>query len=283
MSLQNWKGDASQVRPPKITWKPLKGYLLKNLEKDFVIADFERKPSSEHINKMVYSMLENQFYDTIMRVVERKAKPQWIVIDAQHRTQALKILHEKYGVEKYDIMLAIYENHDKAREIYGKLNNGKRLTAYDHSLAIDNGKIPFFNELRDYCYHYRNPDRMAFVDVLYAYNYARSGRPEGSLERLAPTIKKVQPRDLPIIKNFMSSLKRDHPTVTLNPIYRMGIFRPVLKIGMERNYTEEEFSKLFEKIEKHAKIIEISNGRRRENLMEIERLITIEILKERGV
>ena len=280
MSLQQWKGDPSQVRSPTIIWKPLKAYELKNLDRDFIIADFERKPSQEHINKIVRAMLDNEFYDTIMRVVKRTKSPKWMVIDAQHRTQALKILHEKYGVKKYDIMLAIFQNHDEARLIYRKLNNGKRLTVYDHSVAIDNGKLPFFNELRDYCYHYRNPERMAYVDVLFAYNYARSGRPEGSLEKLEQSIKKVQARDMPIIKTFMATLKRDHPTVTLNPIYRMGIFRPSLKIGLERNFGEKDFSKMFDAILKNRDIIEVSNGRKKDNLVAIENLILLQVLKE---
>lgn len=161
------------ISSPPIIWKELKNYQLKNLKKDFNIAEFERRASPGHIKDIVNAILSNKFYDPVIRVV-RATKP-WVVIDAQHRLQALWICYSQHGLKSYNLMLAIYPEQF-ARTIYRRNNMGKALLTRDHSRALDDKKTPFFMELKPWLQHEKTPQKQSYPEMLHALHYAKGAR-----------------------------------------------------------------------------------------------------------
>jgi len=90
------------VTSPSYTLKVLKNFPLRNLEKTFVIADFERLLNIRHVNKILKSMATNEFFDNIISVVLKK-NGKYEVIDGQHRITALGLLRDNFYVTKYGL------------------------------------------------------------------------------------------------------------------------------------------------------------------------------------
>lgn len=236
-----YKERFKEVKAPKIKWLAKPAYQLKNLTRDFIIADFERRPSSSHINNMVSSMLQNEFYDTILRVVEQEGK--YIVIDAQHRVQALEILHAKYGVEEYDLMLAVYPT-SFARKIYRQLNVGKPLVTADHLVALDNGKVEWFKRLKPWCAHYRQAKKIGYLDVLFGITYAKRGVAKARGRDLDKLMEIIKPEDIAFLEMFCSEMLGAEPMIQTNPMYRMPLFRNIMRVSYESKLTREDLALL---------------------------------------
>ena len=89
------------ITSPSYTLKVLKNFPLRDLEKTFVIADFERPLNMRHVNKILRSMTTNEFFDNIISVF-LKRNGRYEVIDGQHRITGLGLLRDNFNIKKYD-------------------------------------------------------------------------------------------------------------------------------------------------------------------------------------
>jgi len=101
-------GYLSSLKSPPVKWQYIRNYQLKNLKNDFGIPEFQRKTSSEHINRMVKAILTNQFYDNVIRFYkDKKGKKQ--LLDGQQRIAALWIAHTRNKLQNYNLLLGEYD------------------------------------------------------------------------------------------------------------------------------------------------------------------------------
>lgn len=258
------------MKTPQVKWHPLMDYPLSKIEKDFQIAEFERKPSSLQVTKLINNILKNEFYNICLHVVEQDNK--WVVIDGQHRLMAFQQLRDKFGLKKFDFMLAV---HDKAygRKTYRLLNIGKKLTAKDHSKALDNGKIPFFNELRPYLDHYKKWDKMSYSDMLFAHNYATKAKETGSINVLDDVLKSLTNPDITQMVVFCKSVAQQCPSIGDEAIYRSSIYRPLYKYVRQKSLTEQQIKSLITWLKQQPKLEEMSHGRRMAHFVAVEKLL----------
>lgn len=258
------------VHTPKVRWHPLINYELKNLERDFAVADFERRTSKQQVFKLITNILKNDFYNICFHVIEVNKK--WVIIDGQHRLMAFQQLRDRYGLKTFDFMLAI---HDKTygRETYRLLNIGKKLTSKDHTKAIDDGTIPFFDALRPYLDHYKKWDTMTFSDLLFAHNYAIKANPEGSINVIDDILKTITPDVIKQMIAFCDAIKTLYPSIADEPVYRSAVYRPLYKICFKNHMTKEQIMILIKNFHTDEELPELSRGRRISNFVKMEKLI----------
>ncbi len=142
----------------------------------FVPAIFQRKHSIAHVNRIVQSIINNTFYDNTIRCV-KLSKEKYEVIDGQHRLKALWILHKQYGIKHYNLVMQYFKS-DEAREVFRKINSGKKLTTMDYLKTLDDGKYKFFDELRDFATHKQSNVFVSYLKLLNAVYYLRNKNPK---------------------------------------------------------------------------------------------------------
>lgn len=246
------------VNSPPVTWKALPRYKLENIKRDFKVADFERNISFTHVDNIVKAILNNEFFDNVIRVI--KEKNEFALIDAQHRIQALWICYQRHGLKEYDLMLAIYPK-EFARLIYTRLNMGKKLLMSDHSRALDDKKKPFFNDLRQFLYHYRTNEKASYTDLLNAYNYAKGSKNTIQIQKLPTLIEEITEGELKIMIEFCKSCKRFSPMVFGSAIYKTVIYRNVFKIGFKNKWKENQFNEMFEIASSNKELLSLITGK----------------------
>jgi len=238
-------GKRTAVTSPSYTLKILKDFTLKNLENAFIIADFERLLSKKHVNKILESMVRNEFFDNVISVV-LKRNGLYEVIDGQHRITALGRLRDEYDITKYNLVLMIFQEKS-SRKIYRQINLGKPLKMQDHLRALDNGKNPFFEVLRPHFVHYNDGRLPKFEMVLNALSYAKNGSPRAVspyfIERM---FKNITEKDLKVIISFSNAIKKVEPFTPkqLQKIYTSSVYRNMFRVGYENKFDQgkwEEF------------------------------------------
>ena len=248
------------VKSPKIQWKKLTNFDLSKLKETFQIADFERKQNNKHVDEIVDAILQNKFYDIVVRVV--KSGERLIIIDSQHRLQALYIVFKFHGVTHYDLMLAIYEKKD-ARTIYRRLNLGKRLVPKDHTLPLDDGVFPIFQELKGYATHVKNNTTVSFVNVFDAINYLKNNE----FRAMSPVnyddfLLTITPKDTRVMKLCLETLRRFNRGTSSTIFYSALVFRNIIKIAYEKNLSGSEIYDLVEKLQKDDQLLALSTERK---------------------
>jgi len=247
------------VNSPPIEYKLLKNYNLSRLTKDFVIADFERREDKRHTGKILQSILDNEFYDNIFRVVIKDGK--WVIIDSRHRIEALILAHKNHGVKKYNMLLAIYPL-EIARKVYKKLNLGKRLTPNDILKSYEDGKLEFFKELKDMVVHYKSTFDLTYIDLLFAHHYAITKKSSGSTKVIEQTLKNITSKDIQLMKVLVQVYIEKFGKVYQNIFRRMSIFRNIYRISREKQLNSVRIRNLLDAIENNNVILENSVGRR---------------------
>ncbi|MCZ6581606.1 MAG: hypothetical protein O6761_00320 [Thaumarchaeota archaeon] len=214
--------------------KELLNFPLKNLERMFSIAVFERPIMLRHVKKMVGSMVDGEFYDNTLQVT-KKMSGQYDVIDGQHRIEALGLLRDDYGVTHYDLILHVYPE-SLARRIYRKLNLGRTLTLGNHLRALDNGKNSFFVRLRHQYVHYNKGKVPKFEQILNALHYAKNGSPRAVnailLDRM---FKSITTGDIDVILVFSKAIHKNESKINTK-LYKYGIYRNLFRVGYENNF-----------------------------------------------
>lgn len=251
-----------EVHSPKVKWFTLNNFYLPNIPKKFIMSDFQRRQNAAHIRKIVEAILNNEFFDNVIRCVKLKGD-QYEVIDGQHRLKALWICYKNYGITNYTIVMQLFEHND-TREVFRRLNSGKHLTPYDILKTFDMGNIPFFDELREYVNHYKTGTNMTFLQLLKCVNYKNN--PEQSQRELP--MRKLKDTLDGITADEISYLYRQAKAVhfiykkSLNTmVFHANLNRIVFSLGVKHNFSFDEFVKFFEKILFDKEIIELCHRR----------------------
>jgi len=261
---------SQKIIPPPIKWVPLKNYRLANIKKDFQIADFERELANGHVDYIREAIRNNEFYNIMLCVV--KGKP-YVIIDGQHRLTALLLEHQQNKLKTYNLMLAVYPE-EFARNIYRRLNFGKKLKAEDHTRALDDGKSQFFNELQPWAMHQRRADKVSYMDVLHALKYAKRiqqfKRADAlNVLQLEPFIKSLTQEDIDLAKLVVSTLRKDYPMTHDSPIYMMAFFRNLFKLAKSHKLNERQISSVAKQLVDRKDLVNLAKARSHHEVVRI--------------
>lgn len=230
------------ITSPSSTLKVLKNFPLKKIEKTFVIAEFERPIRMYHVRKIVNAMVNNEFFDIVIHVVQKR-NGQYEIIDGQHRITALKELRDKHFVIKYNLMLMIVPEK-LSRKVYRRINLGQPLRMEEHLRALDNDNHPFFTKLKPYFVHYNDGRMPKYEMILNALHYSKNGSPRAIrpmfLDRM---FNNITPEDLRIIILFSKALKKIEPIIPRahQSMYMYAIFRNMFRVGYENNFSQADW------------------------------------------
>jgi len=272
------------VTSPSYTLKVLKNFPLQNIEKSFVIADFERLVSTRHVSKIVSSMASNEFFDNVISVVQKR-NGQYEIIDGQHRITALGLLRDNYGVKKYNLLLMIFQERI-SRKIYRQINLGQPLKMQDHLRALDNNKTPFFVKLRPYFVHYNDGRLPKFEMILNALAYAKNGSPRGVRPLLLDRMfESITEKDLKIIALFSKALQKADPFVPKHhqKLYMFTIYRNIFRVGYENNFDSEMWDELILLCKTDHTVTRLQSVRTMSSIREIYAHLIKKISKQTGV
>lgn len=245
------------ITPPKAKWFTLENFYLENIPNKFIMADYQRKQNTSHVYKIVESIINNTFYDNIIRCV-KIGHDKYEVIDGQHRLKALWILYKQYGIRNYTIIMQLFEA-ENAREIFRKINTGKKLTLTDHLKTLDTGEVNFFNELRSFSTHYKQKNLVTYITLLSSYWYYQNK----SLRPIRPydiedAIATITTDELASLYRMAQASKKVYEK-TLSPrIFNAGLLKVVFRVGVEKKYNVKEFENLLSKILYDEDIISLS-------------------------
>lgn len=267
-----------RVYPPKIKWIALTNYDLSNIDKNFLIGDFEREVNPHHIREVLESIMTNQLWDNVIKVVQLGPK-KFGVIDAQHRLIALKKAHA-LGVERYNLMLAVYPP-EHARNIYRKVNLGRKLTVRDHVKAMDDGTVTFFNELRKKLLHYPK-DGIGFVDMLSAFIHADTDYSWPKLTDFEKNIYKITKKETDSMNIFLETMEK---TVGLNkrnnPLCKPIPFRSIFSVYFGMKLSPEKLAEMLQHLKDDPRFAEISksSGNRKVDYIAARKVISEHLKK----
>ncbi len=245
------------VFPPDMEIIALKDYDLHHIERDFELAAFERKVSYDHVADILEAILNNKFYDNIIRVAKLQ-NGKYGLMDAQHRMHAFVVAREKYGLQRYNFLLLVHPE-EQARSIYRKINLGKVLSLRDHTKAIDDGNVKFFNELREWLSHYPRDREIGFVEMANAWLYAKKfiARPEA--RDTEKSFKQITEADTERMKiflkatcNVLGSNKKGVPS------YRAAVFRNIFRLFEEKHLDQDQLTRLIEVVQNDDRIVDRS-------------------------
>ena len=230
----------AKISSPSYTLKSFKNFPLRNLELTFTIADFERRVRMYHVNKILHSMVINQFFDNVICVIQKR-RNKFEIIDGQHRITALELLRDNYGIRTYDLVLMIFDEK-LARTIYRRINLGSPLKLSDHLMALDNNQHKFFTKLRPHFVHYNDGRLPKFEMILNALSYAKNGSPRAVRPQLLDRMfNSITVNDIKIISKFSNAIKNVEPFIPKKRqnIYRYAIYRNIFRVGYENNFDEQ--------------------------------------------
>lgn len=238
----------------------LNNFDLKKIEDTFEYANFERRISKRKVHMIANAMMDNKFTDNVLRVCDGNKSSDYEVLDGQHRVEGLRYARDNFGLDGYDLILMKYQGGNR-REIYRRLNLGKPLTLTDHLKALDNGKMRFFNEMRNYCDHYRTPGKMAFRSVVNCLYYSKST----SIRAVRPLaiddfLKTITAKDIQIMQSFLKLL----PQIATNSdsiFYHYTLLRNFFRIYYENKTSDDKMIALGDILSHSSKIKELAEKR----------------------
>ncbi len=247
--FQSW--DTSRVRSPKVAIIYKKAMKLSQIPVIFKIADFERIKADKHIRDIARSIVDNTFFDPVIRVIKRR--DDWYVIDGQHRLAALYLLFKDFGLETYDLIVLEYPEQN-ARTIYRKNNLTKPLNLSHHLKAIDTKRQPFFNELREFLSHNDNSKLLTFAEIIRCHNYAATGI-KGLNVPLEDIVAGVTEQDIEHIVSFVRGMTNTMPTKQKGDQFRMSFMMSCYYASYKKKLNQVEIGNLILKGLKNTKII----------------------------
>lgn len=239
--------EVKTISPPNCQWYTLDNYDLSRIPKMFVPAAFQRKHSIAHVYRIVESMINNTFYDNTIRCVKLPNK-KYEVIDGQHRLQALWILHKQYGIKHYSIVMQYFKGIE-AREVFRKINSGRKLTTMDYLKTLDDGTYPFFDEIRDYATHKSSKNYIGYLKLLNALNYQRKGAPKSlPIHALEDILSSIEADDMAHMYRIANAACSVYVKLKSDRIFAQATILPLFAIGYTNNYSKTEYTLHFEKI-----------------------------------
>ncbi|NIQ15351.1 MAG: hypothetical protein GTO02_13445 [Candidatus Dadabacteria bacterium] len=249
--------------PPKMKRKELNRFPLKNLEKTFVYADFERKISPRHVNLITEAMVQGKFYDNELTVVKIKGD-KYKVINGQHRIEALKKLRDKYRCKSYDLALLIAPQ-EEARDIYRRNNLGKKLNLLNHLKAIDAGNVKMFNRLRDWYSFNGSSHKGRYDSIFNALYYTKLDSMRAvHVKDIEKFLKTITEDDITKAREFtiaMQKVSDDAHSV----IYKAPMFRTLFKVGYEVGFDRMTWQQFIKNCVNDVKVLQLADDKRYES------------------
>ena len=252
--------EVKKIYPPNCTWVTLENFDLSKIPTKFVPATFQRKHSVAHVNRIVESIINNTFYDNTIRCVKLK-NGKYEVIDGQHRLKALWILHKQYGIQHYNLVMQYFKT-DEAREVFRKINSGKKLTTMDYLKTLDDGKYSFFDELRDFATHKQSKVFVSYLKLLNAVSYLRSNSPRPlAMHVLEDIVESLQADELTHMYRLSKVIYTTHHKMKNDRVFLTSLILPIFTIGYKNNYMQDDYTKHLQNIINSEKIAELLKER----------------------
>ena len=252
--------EVKKIYPPNCKWFTMDNFDLSKIPIMFVPAPFQRKYSTVHVYRIVESIINNTFYDNTIRCV-KLPNGKYEVIDGQHRLKALWILHKQYGIKHYSIVMQYFKSIE-AREVFRKINSGRKLTTMDYLKTLDDGKYPFFDELREYATHKISKIYVSYLKLLNAVNYLRNRTPRAlSMHSLEDMLDTLQSDEIAHMYRIAKVTCAAHSKYQTDRVFSKSIILPLYVIGYTNNYSQNEYSKHLEKIISDEKIADFLKER----------------------
>lgn len=212
---------------------------LSGIDREFKIADFERAVKQKHMLQIADAIMARKLYDPIITVMARKKETEpYVVIDGQHRVTAMKYLYAEGRLAEYTFVVRVLHAEDE-RHAYRMLNNGKPLTSYDLLKSYDDGSVAFFQQLRDYCAHYKTTHKVPYSMIAYAYSYAVGGKHATfGREKVMKKALSLSSADLAPLQVFFECIKQaqddDKLTVPGYLLFKVPVFWSLAKFYREK-------------------------------------------------
>ena len=255
--IKELRDNIDKLSEPSGKWFKIDDFRLDKIPSMFSLCDFQRPQNRTHVSRILESIINNQFYDNMIRCI--KVSPNtYKVIDGQHRLSALWLLHKNYNVQTYPLTIQIF-SEDEAARVFRKINSGKTLSLNDHLKTYDNHTYPFFDELRSFCTHNNQKNKMTFTSAINSYYYCTksSVRPV-SIYDLEDTLLSISKEHIDYLYRLAKAASILYEK-TLNPrLFNATIQRVCYRIGVSNNFTSIEFEKLLSKLVMNEEMIEMA-------------------------
>ena len=257
--------DVRSINSPDVKWLAMENFLLRDIPTKFVMADFQRNQNRRHVYKIVEAIVNNKFYDPIIRCVRLK-NGKYEVIDGQHRLKALWILHQKYNIRQYTIIMQLFKNEDN-REIFRRINAGKPLTVANHLKTYDTGKYAFFEDLRTCATHSVSKISNSYINLLNAINYVQTGKTRSlNAPMLEDSLDNIHADEIAHAYRIAVAQKKLFEITKTPRVFNLNITKVLLRIGMEKNYNLKDYENKLKNIINNEQV----NQRIRERFSVVE-------------
>ncbi len=248
--------EVKKILPPNCEWYTLNNFDLSKISTMFVPAVFQRKHSAVHVNRIIQSIINNTFYDNTIRCV-KLPNGKYEVIDGQHRLKALWILHKQYGIKYYNLVIQNFKNNE-AREVFRKINSGKKLTTMDYLKTLDDGTYSFFDEVRDFATHKQSKVFVSYLKLLNAVNYLRNKNPRSlPTHHLEEVLESIQPDEMAHVFRIAKVIYETHHKMQNHRVFLLSLILPLFTIGYNNNYSQKDYFSHLQKIVISEKIAEL--------------------------
>lgn len=235
-----------QVKSPNCQWYVMTNFDLSKIPTKFEMSPFQRKQSTSHVYRIVESIINNKFFDNTIRCV-KKGNGKYEVIDGQHRLKALWILYKQYGITHYTIIMQYFRDN-QAREVFRKINSGKRLSTSDHLKTLDDGAEPFFEELRSFCSHSNQRNLPSYIGMLNAFKYRQTKSPRPvKVHELEEVLEKINSEELVHLYRVARATITMYEKSMSYRVYSAGMLRTLFRVGFDNELSHAEYCKLIGK------------------------------------
>lgn len=254
------RSSIDNLHQPKGKWFKMDDFILSTIPDMFTLCDFQRAQNTPHVRRILESIINNQFYDNMIRCVKIGPKS-YKVIDGQHRLSALWMLHRNYNVRTYPLTVQVF-SEDEAIKVFRKINSGKTLTTKDHLKTYDDGTFPFFDELRPYCTHMTQKNRVSFLSAVNSYLHYISGSTKPiKIYNIADVLEELTQDKIDYLYR-MTKATAELFDKTKNPrLINASLQKILYKIGANNNFSSHEFEILLGKMATNEELIKDCLGR----------------------
>ena len=152
--------------------------------------------------------------------------------------------------------------------------------------SFDSGEsYPFFNSFDDICTHYGTNKTFTYINVLRAYEYAKSRNPHTTdKDKLEEIVRSIKRDEIERIKKFYGLFIDLHGENTTQWFCKSGVFRNTFRIYWERFPDILPFMQKFLKIIANDSFLEKNNDiRTRESIMQLYEYMDDKLIKKANI
>lgn len=214
-----------------------------------------RKAKLRQSTKIIEAILNNRFYDNIIRCVKLK-DGKYEVIDGQHRLKALWRLYDEYGIRNYTIIMQLFES-EESREVFRRLNSGKRLTPSDHLKTLDGQGFTFFDELRGIATHYRTKTNIQYISLLNCEHYYKTKDTKTvHITEMKNSVSEIDSDAISFMYRLGKAVMKLHEKTLSPKLQSHSIQKVAYRLARENNLNEKEIIRLLDLSISNDKVIE---------------------------